>query len=648
MRVSLTAGAWAVFAALVPCAATAAQPGDLYLPPDFAQVRPGLPPNAGGTPGGAYCGPTSAADLLQWLHDNGFTEAPGVRDPANVEAVTLLIGLLGLLMGTDPDGGTGSQAIMDAVAGQLELDYPGLFDVGFVGRSSDTAAAQRLGHRFDYIVRLLDDGYIALANVGWYVQEPRFPFADGVRCGGHWVAMTGYDLVAGAHTARFRDPAAEVDTVSIRRITDGKFNLMDADDVIREHFASSWNWPRRPNDCTLDVFGRVGIQDNVIYIGGVRLFSRDAPGTFLLELNLASGESSTHRSATGGTPTSIAAHPYRFDLYHCRPSDDLIFVTDVVSHQVTVFPTTAPLDQPRRLAFGHDEVLYVLQGGVQSGFSLLAIGPDGTLVGSATQTAGGAIACNEQRGLVYWWDPSLSIVRAFQATEAALQLVETVMLPSGVPFVPPGFMAVDDRRTPEPGDDLLYYNHDGSPEILRLDLGRQAPLPPIGDTLMTDPEEMVVDHRRHLFVAQSTTSPVLEFDADGMRVTASPAAALRATSLLAIIRASRRPLIENYTGGHTNADPPLDESLPDCNGNNIPDEFDVGEGYSADANGNGVPDECECPWDLDGGGTVGITDLLGLLAAWGTDPEGPPDFDGDGSVGITDLLELLAHWGPCP
>ncbi len=55
-----------------------------------------------------------------------------------------------------------------------------------------------------------------------------------------------------------------------------------------------------------------------------------------------------------------------------------------------------------------------------------------------------------------------------------------------------------------------------------------------------------------------------------------------------------------------------------------------------------------CPWDLDSNGTVGILDLLALLAAWGTDPGGPPDFDGDGTVGILDLLTLLANWGECP
>ena len=55
----------------------------------------------------------------------------------------------------------------------------------------------------------------------------------------------------------------------------------------------------------------------------------------------------------------------------------------------------------------------------------------------------------------------------------------------------------------------------------------------------------------------------------------------------------------------------------------------------------------KCPWDLDGDDTVGILDLLALLAAWGADPGGPPDFDGDGTVGILDLLTLLTNWGPC-
>ena len=65
--------------------------------------------------------------------------------------------------------------------------------------------------------------------------------------------------------------------------------------------------------------------------------------------------------------------------------------------------------------------------------------------------------------------------------------------------------------------------------------------------------------------------------------------------------------------------------------------------------------ECEvlCDADLDGDGTVGITDFLMLLAAWGACPDPCPplclgDLDGDCNVGITDFLALLANWGPCP
>ncbi len=57
-----------------------------------------------------------------------------------------------------------------------------------------------------------------------------------------------------------------------------------------------------------------------------------------------------------------------------------------------------------------------------------------------------------------------------------------------------------------------------------------------------------------------------------------------------------------------------------------------------------------CPWDLDAGGSVGILDLLALLAAWGDCPgkgECSADLNGDGNVGILDLLTLLANWGPC-
>ena len=55
-----------------------------------------------------------------------------------------------------------------------------------------------------------------------------------------------------------------------------------------------------------------------------------------------------------------------------------------------------------------------------------------------------------------------------------------------------------------------------------------------------------------------------------------------------------------------------------------------------------------CSADLDDDYTVGVTDFLSLLAAWGPNPGHPADLDGSGDVGASDFLILLAGWGPCP
>jgi hypothetical protein len=52
--------------------------------------------------------------------------------------------------------------------------------------------------------------------------------------------------------------------------------------------------------------------------------------------------------------------------------------------------------------------------------------------------------------------------------------------------------------------------------------------------------------------------------------------------------------------------------------------------------------------DLNGDGSVDVTDLLELLAAWGPCPDPPADcpadLNGDGTVGVIDLLMLLGNW----
>jgi hypothetical protein len=54
---------------------------------------------------------------------------------------------------------------------------------------------------------------------------------------------------------------------------------------------------------------------------------------------------------------------------------------------------------------------------------------------------------------------------------------------------------------------------------------------------------------------------------------------------------------------------------------------------------------CPCPADFNKDGRVNVSDLLSLLADWGT---ADGDVDGDSDTDVGDLLALLAAWGFCP
>jgi hypothetical protein len=61
----------------------------------------------------------------------------------------------------------------------------------------------------------------------------------------------------------------------------------------------------------------------------------------------------------------------------------------------------------------------------------------------------------------------------------------------------------------------------------------------------------------------------------------------------------------------------------------------------------GEPMLPDCPADIDGSGSVDVSDLLTLLAAWGPCDGCPADLDASGDVDVSDLLALLAAWGVC-
>jgi hypothetical protein len=62
---------------------------------------------------------------------------------------------------------------------------------------------------------------------------------------------------------------------------------------------------------------------------------------------------------------------------------------------------------------------------------------------------------------------------------------------------------------------------------------------------------------------------------------------------------------------------------------------------------DGICEQNDCPADIDGDGEVGVSDVLSVIAAWGSCSGCAADVNGDGSVNVSDLLEVVGGWGPC-
>ena len=60
---------------------------------------------------------------------------------------------------------------------------------------------------------------------------------------------------------------------------------------------------------------------------------------------------------------------------------------------------------------------------------------------------------------------------------------------------------------------------------------------------------------------------------------------------------------------------------------------------------DGSCEPCTCPADIDGDGTIGVSDILGVLAEFGCEANCTVDLDEDGQVGVSDILEVLAQFG---
>lgn len=63
-------------------------------------------------------------------------------------------------------------------------------------------------------------------------------------------------------------------------------------------------------------------------------------------------------------------------------------------------------------------------------------------------------------------------------------------------------------------------------------------------------------------------------------------------------------------------------------------------------NGSYDPNPADCPGDFDGNDAVDSNDVLSMISVWG-EYDAAIDLNGDGLVGVSDLLILLASWGSC-
>ena len=76
-------------------------------------------------------------------------------------------------------------------------------------------------------------------------------------------------------------------------------------------------------------------------------------------------------------------------------------------------------------------------------------------------------------------------------------------------------------------------------------------------------------------------------------------------------------------------------------------EAAAGAFLGADSECNDSSCSAPCAGDVDGNGTVDVTDLLAVISAWGPCISCDEDIDANGAVDVTDLLTIISAWGAC-
>ncbi|MGP1309251.1 MAG: hypothetical protein ACTS27_03520 [Phycisphaerales bacterium] len=159
--------------------------------PDFDQRRNNLPSN-----GSNYCVPTSFMNWSAYIARRGNPSQPPGPPPWGFNEISTNLIVLGILQGTDPNGGTGpsggasgggawlsGRAFVWAITGNTSAGFPRL----------STLASQAI-----------NSNALIIPRVGWY-DVSDFPFID--RNGGHAVSMVRAARSGSSQLIGIHDPA---------------------------------------------------------------------------------------------------------------------------------------------------------------------------------------------------------------------------------------------------------------------------------------------------------------------------------------------------------------------------------------------------------------------------------------------------------
>lgn len=591
-----------------------------YYMPDNDQRRGALPGD-----GSSYCVPTAAYNALGYIAAHGYPEIwPGDHfytwwlNPTNYNAASDHIGVTGVFMGTDPQGGTNGFGEMTGLTGRLDT---GDFFVGRVSSSSGDFPT------LSNMTGFTNSRPIVLLSIGWYVDEP-----FGYRDGGHKVTLDEIIRDASFRLVGFRDPGtdepgSEIDLNAQSPYRSSRYEVVQEERVIIQNGITL---PRQVERIVGMKSGtKVGLLDGYTYILPAqgftmtpdfaefvyhkpRRFNWDAE--WLPEQHFPVDVGDVIRGIVMN-PATLEPHVVSIDsktnvsgLWRINP------VTGEQQHR-------ASLSNPFGADIGRNRRVYVLDN---SGQTLRCLNIDGEFdaieEGSlAMPETVKAVAYDDSTDQLYL--PAVGSTAIYMVDANSLTVTGVSQRPAGTSLVGLTSAAVS------PTDGRLWLAAELSDNLLGLQLvpGGTAIAIEVAHGL-NKPKGIQVDDLNRVHVHDDGIVHAYR-DFGGNRgwdeTEDTPFAGLSAAGGLCLARS--RTDIEPWMAGPEWRDvlpTVVDEGEPAC---------------LADITGSDdVPD-----------GAVTVGDLLVVLSEWGV-LESIADIDPDGSVNVGDLLALLAAWGPCP